>query len=46
VARGAVDLDPLATHHFPLAEAQAAFELVAGYRDGVVKAIIHLSPPS
>jgi len=45
-ARGAVDLDPLATHHFPLAEAQAAFELVADYRDGVVKAIIHLSPPA
>ena len=42
VARGTVNLDRLATHHFPLAEAQAAFELIAGYRDGVLKAIVHL----
>jgi L-iditol 2-dehydrogenase len=43
VARGTVNLDRLATHHFPLTEAQAAFELVAGYRDGVLKAIVHVS---
>jgi L-iditol 2-dehydrogenase len=43
VARGAVNLDPLITHHFSLAETKAAFDLVADYRDGVVKAIIHLS---
>ncbi len=42
VARGAVNLDQLVTHHFQLAEAAAAFELVADYRDGVVKAIVHL----
>jgi L-iditol 2-dehydrogenase len=41
-ARGTVNLDRLATHHFPLAEAQAAFELVDGYRDGVLKALVHL----
>lgn len=41
VARGTLNLGRLATHHFPLTEAQAAFELVAGYRDGVVKAIVH-----
>ena len=42
VARGAVCLDPLVTHHFPLEETQAAFEMVATRRDGVVKAIIHV----
>ena len=43
VASGAVDVDPLATHHFGLAETKAAFDLVADYSDGVVKAIIHVS---
>lgn len=43
MASGTVNLDRLATHHFPLTEAQAAFELVAGYRDGVLKAIVHVS---
>lgn len=42
IARGTVNLDPLVTHHFPLAETAAAFEMVAGYRDGVVKAIVDL----
>jgi L-iditol 2-dehydrogenase len=46
IARGAVDVDQLVTHHFPLAETQAAFDLVAGYHDGVVKALIHVSPLS
>jgi L-iditol 2-dehydrogenase len=44
--RGVVNLDQFVTHHFPLAETPAAFDLVANYRDGVVKALIHLSPPS
>jgi L-iditol 2-dehydrogenase len=43
LARGIVDLESLATHHFPLAEAQAAFDLVDSYRDGVLKAIVHVS---
>jgi L-iditol 2-dehydrogenase len=43
VARGAVCLDLLVTHHFPLAETQAAFEMVSAHRDGVVKAIVHVS---
>jgi L-iditol 2-dehydrogenase len=34
---------PLITHHFELAEAQQAFELVAGRRGGVVKAMLHLA---
>jgi threonine dehydrogenase-like Zn-dependent dehydrogenase len=42
VASGKVNVDPLMTHHFALAETQAAFDLVADYRDGVVKALIHL----
>lgn len=40
VASGAVNLDPLVTHHFTLDQSQAAFDLVADYRDGVVKAMI------
>lgn len=38
---GKVDLDPLVTHHFRFGESQSAFELVGGYRDGVVKALVH-----
>lgn len=37
-----IDLDAMATHHFALAESQAAFEMVSEYRDGVIKAIIHV----
>lgn len=37
---GALNLDYMITHHFPLARCQEAFELVDAYRDGVVKAII------
>jgi L-iditol 2-dehydrogenase len=43
VAAGQPRLDPLATHHFPIEEAQEAFELVDAYRDGVIKAIVHVS---
>ncbi len=42
VANGAIDVDPLATHHFPLDKTKVAFDLVADYADGVVKAIIHV----
>ena len=34
------DVDELITHRFPFAETKAAFDLVADYRDGVVKAMI------
>ena len=34
---------PLLTHRFPLERIGEAFELVAGYRDGVVKAMLDLS---
>lgn len=42
VASGKVDVDFMITHHFPLEQTKDAFELVAGYRDGVIKAIIDL----
>jgi len=42
IATGAVDVDPLITHHFSLERVAEAFETVAGYRDGVVKAIIDM----
>ena len=41
IVSGAAPVDQLVTHHFPLAGSQAAFDLVADYRDGVVKAMIH-----
>ena len=34
------DVDAWITHRFPFSDAQAAFDLVADYRDGVVKAMI------
>jgi L-iditol 2-dehydrogenase len=43
VAKGKICVDPLATHHFDLDEAQQAFQTVAEYRDGVVKAMIHVN---
>lgn len=42
VASGAVNLDPQITHRFPLSESSAAFDLVADYKDGVVKAMLHV----
>ena len=42
VALGNVDVDFLVTHRFGLDQARQAFDLVAGYRDGVVKARIHI----
>jgi len=43
VSNGAINLDQLVTHHFSLAETKRAFDLVADYRDGVVKAIVHVA---
>ncbi len=40
LASGDINVDKLITHRFPLSETQAAFELVASYADGVVKAMI------
>jgi L-iditol 2-dehydrogenase len=38
--RRQIDMDEMATHHFPLEETRHAFDLVANYRDGVMKAMI------
>jgi L-iditol 2-dehydrogenase len=35
-----VDVSRMATHRFPFSKAKDAFDLVAGYRDGVMKAMI------
>jgi len=43
IAEGRIDTGPLLTHRFPLQEIREAFELVAAYRDGVIKALIDMS---
>ncbi len=43
IAAGGINVDPLVTHHFPLARTREAFEMVSGYRDGVVKAVIDVA---
>jgi L-iditol 2-dehydrogenase len=43
ISRGILNVEPLVTHHFSIAQSKEAFDLVEGYRDGVVKAIIHVS---
>jgi L-iditol 2-dehydrogenase len=42
LSEGRIDARPLLTHRFPLSEIRDAFELVAGYRDGVIKAMLTL----
>jgi len=44
IAGGLVDVRPLVTHHFSLEETGRAFELVSARGDGVVKAMIRVSP--
>jgi L-iditol 2-dehydrogenase len=40
LSRGRVDTELLITHTFPFSQAKEAFDLVSGYGDGVLKAII------
>lgn len=42
IETGQVNVDFMITHHFPLEETKKGFDLVAGYRDGVIKAMINL----
>jgi len=42
IAAGKVKVDFMVTHRFGLERAQDAFDLVAGYRDGAVKAMIEM----
>ena len=46
IAERRLDPSPLLTHRFPLGDVSAAFELVAGYRDGVIKAVVDVSGES
>ena len=38
--RKKINMNAMVTHHFPLEETRQAFDLVANYRDGVMKAVI------
>ena len=40
--RGRINMDAMVTHRFPLEETQKAFDLVANYKDGIMKAMISL----
>jgi len=40
VNRGIIDVKSLITHRFPLERICDAFDLMGGYKDGIVKAII------
>ncbi len=40
IASGRVDIKPLITHRVPLAQARPAFDTVAAYADGVIKAMV------
>jgi len=42
VTSGRIKADFMATHRFRFERAQEAFEMVSGYRDGVIKAMIEL----
>jgi threonine dehydrogenase-like Zn-dependent dehydrogenase len=37
---GSVDISNMVTHRFPFEKTKEAFDLVAGYKDGVMKAMI------
>jgi L-iditol 2-dehydrogenase len=43
LAQRKVNMDAMVTHHFPLEETQEAFDLVANYRDGVMKAMMTIA---
>ena len=45
VENGAVNLDALVSHHFPLEETPAAFALNDAYQDNVVKVVIDVNQP-
>lgn len=40
IADGRLDVDFMVTHRFPFEQTKEAFDLVDGYRDGVIKAMI------
>jgi threonine dehydrogenase-like Zn-dependent dehydrogenase len=40
IGKGEVAVESMVTHRFRFEETKKAFDLVAGYRDGVMKAMI------
>lgn len=42
ISDGQLKPDKMQTHDFSLDDAGKAFELVAGYHDGVMKAMVHI----
>ncbi|MDD4109782.1 MAG: alcohol dehydrogenase catalytic domain-containing protein [Prolixibacteraceae bacterium] len=42
VISGKADVEKMVTHHFDLGETARAFEIVEGYKDGVIKAMIDI----
>ncbi|MGD8599632.1 MAG: zinc-binding dehydrogenase, partial [Anaerolineae bacterium] len=44
VRTGQVDVRSLATHRLPLERIAEAFEMVDGYRDGVLRAMLEITP--
>ena len=42
VISGRIDVEKMVTHHFLLEETPKAFEIVKGYKDGAIKAMINL----
>jgi L-iditol 2-dehydrogenase len=40
MSKGTIDIGNMVTHRFPFERTREAFDLVAGYRDGVMKAMI------
>lgn len=43
IETGRLPAEKMITHYFPFEKTQEAFELVTGYRDGVMKAMIHMT---
>jgi len=41
---GQIDISNMITHRFPFNKTKEAFELVSGYKDGVMKAMIDFQP--
>ena len=40
---GIINVDPMVTHEFPFEKTQQAFDLVASYQDGIMKAMVNFS---
>lgn len=40
MSNGSININNMVTHRFPLSKSKEAFDLVAGYKDGVMKAMI------